>query len=246
MKRESLQPAYVLHRRPYRETSFLVEIFTKEHGRVALISKGARSNGKNATQGLLQPFIPLAVSWAGKGELMALSQVEACGNIVPLRGNCLFAGFYLNELLMALLEKWDPHPRLYEYYAKSLAELQSGVLHEKTLRTFEKGLLEELGYGLLPKSDFSLHNTLVADKYYRFVPEQGLVQSELGYDAQAKLNIFSGKSLLAIAEEDWQEEETLRDAKRLSRLILMPLLGARTTHSRQLFMPLEEGVVDGK
>ena len=237
MKRVLLQPAHVLHRRPYRENSFLVELFTQDHGRMTVIAKGVR-NTKGSNQGLLQPFIPLLVSWAGKSELVTLTHTEVGGEVIPLKGDRLFAGFYLNELLMGLLEKWDAHTALYNYYSNTITELRSGELKEKTLRAFEKFLLEDLGYALLPKSDNSLHNTLLPDKFYRFIPEQGFVVSELGDGGDAKL--FSGKSLLAIAAEDWDNNESLRDAKRLTRLILAPLLGARTIHSRRLFMPLGE------
>ncbi len=239
MKRVLLSPACVLHRRPYRETSFLVDILTPEYGRLTLIAKGIRK-AKSNLQGLLQPFTPLLVSWTGKGELMTLTHVETIGEVKRLQGDCLFAGFYLNELMMCLLQKWDAQPGIFSAYEKAIVELQTSELQEKTLRSFEKYLLEELGYGLLPKSDNSLHNTFSPDKHYRFVPEQGFVVSELGDLASAKSYIFSGKSLLAIAKEDWQEE-SLQDAKRLTRFLLAPLLGARPIFSRQLFMqPSEE------
>ena len=108
---------------------------------------------------------------------MTLSHVEANGVMQPLQGECLFAGFYLNELLMCLLQKWDAHPGLYAAYAKAILALQTNKLEQKTLRSFEKYFLEELGYGLLPKSDVSLHNTFSPDKFYRFVPEHGFVVS---------------------------------------------------------------------
>ena len=177
MKQVLLQPAYVLHRRSYRESSFLVELFTPEHGRLTVVARGVRKP-RSATPGLLQPFIPLLVSWSGRGELMTLTQVEANGDVKHLQGECLFAGFYLNELLMCLLQKWDAHALLYTIYEKAVTALQAPILEQKTLRSFEKVLLEELGYGLLPKSDISLHNTFVADRFYRFVPEQGFIPCE--------------------------------------------------------------------
>src|SRR3989338_1657766 len=106
MKRILLQPAYVLHLRSYRESSFLVELFTKEQGRMTVLAKGVRKK-KSPLQGLLQPFIPLLVSWVGKSELMILTQAEAHGAMKQLKGTCLYAGLYLNELLMGLLQKWD-------------------------------------------------------------------------------------------------------------------------------------------
>ena len=130
MKRVLLQPAYVLHRRAYRETSFLVELFALEYGRLTVIARGARKT-KSAIQGLLQPFIPLLVSWSGKTELLTLTHVEANGAIKFLRGECLFAGFYLNELLMCLLQKWDSHHQLYTVYENTLC----GILHAEYFRT---------------------------------------------------------------------------------------------------------------
>jgi DNA repair protein RecO (recombination protein O) len=238
MKRISLQPAYILHRRPYRETSFLVELFSQDHGRISVIAKGVRKL-RSSAQGILQPFIPLLVSFSGKGELMTLSHAEVHGKVQRLQGNCLFAGFYLNELLMCLLQKGDPHTQLYSVYEKTISALQTETLEQKILRSFEKFLLEDLGYGLLPKSDISLHNTILPDKYYRFVPDLGFAVSEMGDLSHAKSHLFSGKSLLAIAKEDWQDEECLQDAKRLTRFILAPLLGARPIYSRKLFMQLD-------
>lgn len=241
MKRVALQPAYVLHRRAYRETSFLVDILTQEYGRLTVIAKGVRQ-AKSASAGLLQPFQPLLISWVGRGELMTLTDVELKGGAVRLQGDCLFAGFYLNELIMALLQRFDPHAVIFNAYVKTMLALQDAPLNERALRSFEKKLLEELGYGLLRQSDTLMQNALQDDKYYRFVPEQGFVLSELGDSIKTKANLFSGKSLRAIANEDWSLIETLRDAKRLTRYLLAPLLGARQIYSRQLFLQLDESV----
>lgn len=241
MKRVLLEKAYVLHRRPYRESSFLVDLFTSQHGRLTVIAKGIRK-ARSFSQGLLQPFIPLLVSWSGKGELMTLVHIEIEGEIKHLRGAGLFAGFYLNELLMYLLQKWDAHPGLYEAYTNAVTALAQNGLREEILRSFEKNLLEELGYAPLPKSSVSLHNTFLPEQYYRFVPERGFVLTELSDEAQVSSshNVFSGRSLLAIAKEDWQDEEALQNAKRLTRIILAPLLGTRSIYSRQFFMPQQE------
>lgn len=247
MKPALLQPAYVLHRRDYRESSLLVEVFTQDHGRLSVIAKGARRPSRHG-QGLLQPFLPLLISWSGKGELKTLTHVEVANGSAALKylqGDCLFAGFYLNELLMYLLQKWDPHPKLYSVYADALTALQSAPFEtatlrdgrsatssgrppqrmQKSLRIFEKRLLDEIGYGLL--------QTFLPDQYYRFVPEHGFVLEKTIGDSN-ELYIFSGRNLLAIAREDWNDE-SLQDAKRLTRIILAPLLGARTLYSRQLF-----------
>jgi DNA repair protein RecO (recombination protein O) len=235
MKRVTLERAYVLHRRSYRETSFLLEVFTQQQGRFTVIAKGAR-NLRSALPGMLQPFIPLLISFAGRGELMTLVQAELNGEVKPLQGECLFAGFYLNELLMCLLQKWDPHPNLYHIYVNTLKLLQHPPLQQKTLRLFEKNLLEELGYGLMPTLD-RLPQTFYANRFYRFTREQGFVLSEFSVSS-ATSNIFSGESLLALATGNLENEDSLRDAKRLMRFVLAPLLGERPLHSRRLFIKL--------
>jgi DNA repair protein RecO (recombination protein O) len=223
----------VLHRRAYRESSFLLEIFTQEYGRLSLIAKGVRQRHASLS-GLLQPFVPLLVSFTGKGELMALSHAEMSAPIVSLQKENLFAGFYLNELLICLLQKWDAHPSLYQRYEKTLGELRGEKLDQKILRSFEKNLLHELGYGILPITEIDLHAKFDPLRYYRFMPEQGFVESELAHSGGVQGNLFLGKNLLAIAREDWQDEESLADARRLMRLVLTPLMG-RPIHSRRLF-----------
>ncbi len=235
MKRILLQAAYVLHRRPYRENSFLLEVFTREYGCLTVIAKGVR-NKRSTLQGLLQPFIPLLISFAGKHDLMTLSHAEVSASAAHLQGDCLFAGFYLNELLLCLLHRWDAHAALYAAYEQTLLALQGDKLEQRILRCFEKYLLEELGYAILPRTESSLNALFSADCFYRFIPEEGFVISELDQHSARTANIFSGKSLLAFAKEDWQDEESLADARRLMRFVLAPLLGARPIHSRRLFM----------
>lgn len=238
MKRVALEPAFVLHRRPYRETSCLVELFTRDHGRITVVAKGV-NKPRSAIQGLLQPFVPLLVSFAGKGELMSLTEVEMNGKCGKLEGECLFAGFYLNELLMALVQKWDGHQALFGVYSKTLTGLQGNKLDERVLRSFEKFLLEDLGYGILPKTEVSLHNTFSPEKWYRFIPEHGFLAVDTGAGT-ASGNIFFGKNLISIAKENWDDENCLFDAKRLIRFVLAPLLGTKTIHSRRLFMHVGE------
>lgn|SRR3990167_9055729 len=233
MKRILLQPAFVLHRRPYRETSFLVELFTQDYGCITVIAKGVRKV-KSPNQGLLQPFTPLFVSCSGKGDLLLLTHCEPCGEFKSLQGPCLFAGFYLNELLLCLLQKWDPHSNLYHAYQKTITALQCGTLEEKILRSFEKYLLDELGYGLPTVASASSQHVLILDSYYRFIPEQGFVLSE--YHESARQHLFSGKTLLAIAKEKWEEEGVLLAAKRLIRLVLASLLEGKELYSRHLFI----------
>lgn len=231
--RIALQPAYVLHHRPYRETSMLLDVFTQEHGRIGLVARGVRKN-RSPLKALLQPFTPLLISWQGKSELMNLMTAEANGLPLHLRGDCLLSGFYLNELLMRVLHKHDPCSRLYTVYHETLVELQAPVLQQKTLRLFEKKLLEELGYGLQLEQDIMTGEPFIPEEYYRFHPELGFTSQE-EEKKETPLTMFSGKSLIALAQEQLEDLECLRDIKRLMRLVLTPLLGTQPLQSRKLF-----------
>lgn len=232
--RIALQPAFILHHRPYRETSAILELLTQDYGRISGVVRGAR-NTKSSIKALLQPFTPLYVSWQGKSELTTISAIEPQGVALRLQGHCLLSGFYLNELLIRILPKQDACPRLYTIYQKTLLELQQGKLQEKNLRIFEKSLLEELGYGLQLRSAMPDNQTILPDQYYRFVPEQGF---EWVKEPFADNSIFSGKSILSFAEEQFTAEN-LHDAKRLMRMALAPLLGGKALHSRKLFLEVE-------
>lgn len=230
--RINLQPAFVLHHRPYRETSVILDLFTQEHGRISAVARGVRQS-RSHLKSLLQPFVPLLVSWQGKGELMALTGAEAHGQPIRMAGECLFSGLYLNEVLMRLLPKHDANAQLYTIYHNTLLELQGAHLLQKTLRLFEKKLLEELGYGLQLNHDAGSKENFDAEKYYRFHPEHGF---ELCADLDSQCSAdFSGKSLLALAVEQLDDEASLRDAKRLMRLAMAPLLGQYPLNSRKLY-----------
>lgn len=235
--RITLLPAFILHSRPYRETSLIIDLFTQDHGRISVVAKGVRTP-RSRIRALLQPFTPLLASWYGKSELMTLGAVEAQGAPIQLRGDCLFSGFYLNELLIRVLHKHDPHPGLYRIYRETLLELQQDCLQQKTLRLFEKKLIEELGYGLQLRYDTS-GKAFMADQHYQFYPEQGF-ELEQGVGDACKVPTFPGRSLLALANEQLDDESSLRDAKRLMRIVLAPLLGSQPLQSRKLFLEVEK------
>ncbi len=230
--RISLQPAFVLHHRPYRETSLLLDLLTEEYGRITLVARGVRQS-QSRLRPILQSFLPLLITWQGKTDLGTLLAVEANGHPTRLIGECLLSGLYLNELLMRVLHKHDPYPQLYTIYQNTLLELQGASVEQKCLRLFEKKLLEEVGYGLQLACDVSSQKPLVAESHYSFFPEHGF---ELNAEKYSLATSFSGKSLLALANEELEDEVCLRDAKRLMRLALAPLLGQARLQSRQLFM----------
>jgi DNA repair protein RecO (recombination protein O) len=229
--RIALQPAFVLHSRPYRETSVIVDLLTQDCGRITAVARGVRQS-RSQLRPLLQLFMPLFVSWQGKSELMTLLTVEANGYSRRLTGERLLSGLYLNEMLMRVLHKHDPHPALYTIYHNTLIELQGTEPQLKTLRLFEKKLLEQLGYGLHLTYDVANQSAIVANHHYRFHPEHGF--EFCGLNA-GQHNVFSGKSLLALEAEELDDDTCLRDAKRLMRLALAPLLGKFTLNSRQLY-----------
>src|SRR6202051_779134 len=166
-----LAPAYVLHQSAYRDTSRIVEVFSGDYGRLTLFARGA--NGpKSGLRGVLRPFQRMLVSWSGKGEACQLVTAEIDGPVTNLSPNRLMSGFYLNELLLKLTERCDPHPEIFCAYASSVQELSAGELEEPTLRRFEKRLLNDLGYGLeLAKTGEGM--PVEPGRYYRFAVESG-------------------------------------------------------------------------
>jgi DNA repair protein RecO (recombination protein O) len=229
--RVQLVPGYVLHQRPYRESSALLEVFTASHGRLGLVARGMRSS-KFRQRGELQPLRPLRLSWSARGELGTLTGVEADGPAPALRGNALYSAFYLNELLVRLLARQDPHPRLYALYADSLRALSGEAEVEPVLRRFEKRLLEEIGYGLLLDHEVQHGAAVEPQRWYDYHLESGPVTVDR---ADAPGFVFSGASLLALAREQLTDPAALRDAKRLMRAALNLYLGDRPLHSRELF-----------
>lgn len=225
MNRIELTPVYVLHTYPFRNTSLIAELFSEAHGRLSVVARSARGQ-KSRYQGQLQLFTPILASWMGNHELKMLTQIELQGMQHILNQKALFSGFYLNELLLRVLHKEDPHPGLFFYYQQSLQQLQQGPI-EPVLRLFEKKLLDELGFGLPLQFEAETHLPLDESVFYDFIPSQGFYRAEQG--------AFSGVDLLSIASENFKAETTLQAAKRLMRLALRPVLGEKPLNSRELF-----------
>ncbi|MGH8353061.1 MAG: DNA repair protein RecO [Pseudomonas sp.] len=223
------QPSFVLHSRPYRESSALVDFLTPQ-GRLRAVLRGAR--GKAGS--LARPFVPLEAEFRGRGELKNVGRLESAGIPNLLHGEALFSGLYLNELLIRLLPAEDPHPALFEHYAATLIALAAGRPLEPLLRAFEWRLLDELGYGFALATDLA-GQPVAADGLYRLLPDAGL--EPVG---QLQPGLFHGAELLAMAEADWSAPGALAAAKRLMRQALAPHLGGRPLVSRELFMNLKE------
>ena len=176
IRRVENAPGYVLHTRPWRETSLVVEAFTGEHGRLGLVARGVRQS-RSRFRGLLLPFRLLLLSWSGRGELPTLTGADTEGPVRALRGRALFSGFYLNELLLKLLPRNDAHPELFEDYGRAIDELGGSGILDGVLRTFEKGLLDALGYGPTLDRAADTGDPIFPDRRYRYVPERGPVES---------------------------------------------------------------------
>ncbi|MEE4378460.1 MAG: DNA repair protein RecO [Candidatus Competibacteraceae bacterium] len=228
--RIELQPAFVLHRRPYRNTSLLVDVLSRDHGRISMVARGARGP-RSRLKAVLQPFLPLLLSWSGRGELSNLTTAEATGPTVRIPAKRLLSGFYINELLLRLLQPHDPYP-LFDDYHQTLQDLAEFEYEEPVLRIFEKRLLAELGYGLLLDSEAPGNNPIEPTKRYRYILEQGPIAVE-GDGAGITL---SGKALLALHSESFDDSSVLREVKRLTRAALEMRLQGRPLKTRTLLM----------
>ncbi|OGT42547.1 MAG: DNA repair protein RecO [Gammaproteobacteria bacterium RIFCSPHIGHO2_12_FULL_40_19] len=231
MHRIDLTPVYVLHTRPFRNTSLIVELFSKTYGRISVVARSARGP-QSRYQGQCQLFTPILASWSGHHELKMLGNIELNGMPLQLNDKPLFCGFYFNELLMRLLHKEDPHPLLFEHYHNSLCRLEKGDPIAQTLRSFEKKLLHDLGYGLPLTHEAKTHTVIQCDRYYEFVPNQGFFACD---STSNNHTYFLGADLIAISEEKFDSDSAALSAKRLMRLALSSLLGNKPLNSRELF-----------
>lgn len=234
------EQAFVLHSYPFRETSLLVEVFSRRFGRVVLLAKGAR-RPRSALRGTLLAFQPLVVGWAGKGEVRTLMKAEWRGGQPLLAGEALFCGFYLNELLLRLLAREDAHDALFDAYAEALEGLARGAVPAPVLRSFEKRLLKELGYALTLDREPVSGASVDPAGLYRYEPERGPVPVESGgVQGAAEGPLFSGHALLEIARENYGDPQTLQQGKLLMRLIINHRLDQRPLQSRRVFEALQE------
>ncbi len=227
--------AFVLHSYPYRETSLILEVFSREHGRVAMIARGAR-RPKSALRGLLMGFQPLLLSWFGKHELRTLHRAEWQGGQPQLGGTALLCGFYLNELLLNLMVRDDPHERLFDYYQLTLQRLAHEQDHAATLRCFEKHLLQELGYALLLEHEADSDKPIEPDVQYRYVIERGVLSA--AEDGLVGLAV-RGKTLLDLAADNYRDPLSAQQSKQLMRALLNHYLDGKLLHTRELIKDLQ-------
>lgn len=217
--RIQLEPGYILNARPYSDSSLLLEAFTAAHGRIGIIARGTRGP-RSKTRALLQPFQALLLSWIAAGELGTLTAVEAQAPPLALSGERVFYGWYLNELLLKLMARSDPHPVLFEHYVVALGEL-AGAAAESALRTFEKRLLAETGYGLHLPAD------LRAAALYRYDDEAGPVETTADQG-------LLGTSLMALRDDRPLDARALSDARKLLRMLIERQLGGKKLETPRL------------
>ena len=235
-KRAEHEAGYVLHTYPYKETSLIVELFARRFGRVALLARGAR-RPRSAMRGVLLSFQALRVSWSASAELGNLISAEWAGALLPLAGQSLMCGFYLNELLLRLLPRDDPHERLFDAYAESLRRLAERGDEEPILRGFERRMLGELGYAPVLEHDAASGAPIDPERRYVYEPDRGpvAVQGE-----HAGTGALRGQTLLDIANDEYARADTRDEARRLLRELIAQRLGGQTLHTRAVLKELQD------
>lgn len=236
-RRVQLEPAFLLHHRPFRDSSLLLDVVTLRHGRLALVARGARA-ARSRLKGLLRPFLPLRLSWHLRGDLGTLTGAELDRRPVSLAGEALLSGYYLNELLLAFLHRHDPQPDVFNAYRRSVEALGACAGNPAAfLRQFELELLSLLGYGVVLDRDAVSGAALEPAGRYEYRMEQGPV----GVQKTEGEMVFKGDQLLAIGERRFEDPAVLRDAGRLLRTVLAHHLGGRELKSRKVLVDLRRG-----
>ena len=232
------EAGFILHTYAFKETSVVAEVFTRAHGRVALIARGARRPA-SALRGLMQPFTPLLLSWFGKSELKTLHGAEWQGGVIAPQGRALMCGFYLNELMLRLLARGDAHQGLYDAYVATLAQLAQAAPEsfEQILRRFEKTLLSETGYAPTFDKEAGSGETVRAEATYLYQAERGPRRAAPSSHEGVPV---TGQTLLNMAANRFDDIATLAEAKPLMRMLINHYLGAKPLYTRQLLRELTE------
>ncbi|WP_438970403.1 DNA repair protein RecO [Methylophaga sp.] len=230
-----LTSAFVLHHRPFRETSLLVDTLTRDYGRISLVARGMRQQKKRQAN-VFQLFQPLWLNWYGHGELVTLGQAEASDAGFRLQGQASLCGLYMNELLVRLLPLNEAEPAIYDAYQIALHELQQGGHEQIILRLFEKRLLHYIGYGLILTHEAESQTALDDDALYRYLPDSG-PRRDLATKAEP---VITGRSLRLLDEETGFDETSLKEIKTMMRTVINYYLGGKPLHSRELFAGLNQ------
>lgn len=241
-RRIEQEPCYVLHSYPYKETSLIVEVFARHWGRVGLVARGAR-RPRSALRGLLLAFHRLRLSWRASAELGTLTAAEWSGGLGVLSGVALMSGFYLNELLLRLLPRDDPHERLFDAYDRSVERLGAGEAAAEVLRGFERRLLSELGYAPLLEQEAGGGAPIDPRQQYRYEPDHGpvaLSNGEMPATRPEGSCVVSGQTLLDVARDDYARARTRDEARALMRMLIAQRLPGQTLHTRAVLRDLQD------
>jgi DNA repair protein RecO (recombination protein O) len=234
-KRADHEPGYVLHTYPYKETSLIIELFTRRFGRVALLARGAR-RPRSAMRGVLLSFHPLRLSFSASAELGNLISAEWAGALQPLAGQGLMCGFYLNELMLRLLPRDDPHEALFDTYGEALSRLSLEADPSVVLRGFEKRLLGELGYAPLLERDAE-SRPIDPDRLYAYEPERGPTPVN---GTRSGVMVIRGRTLLDVAADDYSSPATREEARNLMRALIGERLHGQVLHTRAVLRELSD------
>jgi DNA repair protein RecO (recombination protein O) len=238
-RRADHEPGLVLHTYPYKETSLIVEAFTRSFGRVALLARGAR-RPRSAMRGLLLSFYPLRLSWSASAQLGTLRSAEWAGGHEALSGRGLMCGFYVNELVLRLLPRDDPHEALFDFYLESLHRLAGGAEQAAVLRGFEKRLLGELGYAPLLERD-AANSPIEPEALYVYEPERGPKRVNGGANgSRSGALTVHGQTLLDVAHDAYERVETRDEARSLMRALIGERLHGQVLHTRTVLMELND------
>ena len=233
-RRVQEQAAFILHHRPFRDTSQILDLISREHGKLSVVARGSRG-AKSRLKGVLRPFMPLSMSWVIKSDLGTLTGAEVRGAPLSLTGEALLAGYYVNELVLHFLHRHDPQPEVFDAYARTVAALAaSGAAVAGTLRQFELALLRHSGYALNLDLEAGSNRDLDPGQHYDYRVEQGAVPVSRSEGPM----VFSGATLAAIAAGQFDDPGILRAANRLMREVIAHHLGGKELKSRKVLLEM--------
>ena len=235
-RRVQQQPAFILHHRPFRDSSQLLDVVTRDYGKIALVARGSRRS-KSRLAGILRPFLPLRVSWVARTDLGTLTGAEAAGTPAGLRGDAMLSAYYVNELLLHFLHRHDPQTDIYSLYEDTIMALVATTDIAASLRSFEIELLKLLGYALNLAHESGTDRPLRADHHYEYRIEQGAVPVSRNDGPM----VFSGTVLQAVAEQQFDDPKVLAAANRLLREVIAHHLGGKELKSRKVLLELHRG-----
>lgn len=228
-RRVHQQPAFILHHRPFRDSSQILDILSRDHGKLAVVARGSRGS-RSRLKGILRPFMPLEISWVQRSDLGTLTGAEVRGAPLRLSGDALLSGYYINELLIHFLHRHDPQPEVFDLYSHTLTALGAAEDIAACLRPFEMELLRQIGYALNLGHDAVAHEPLDAGSYYEYRMEQGPV----GVNRSEGELVFSGALLLAIDQAEFHRPDVVRAATRLLREVIDFHLGGKELKTRKV------------